>query len=56
MTLRLVAAPSSVNAITYKLRAGTATSGNVTMNGYNASRKLGGVALSSVTIEEFELV
>lgn len=56
IVLRYLAAPSSVNAITYKLRAGTATSGNVTMNGYNGSRKLGGVALSSVTIEEFELV
>jgi len=44
----------TTSATTFKLRMGSNT-GTLTLNGYTASRRLGGVAASSLTITEYEV-
>lgn len=56
ITLLYIANPASVNAITYKLRAGTSTSGNVTMNGAGSAREYGGAMLSGLILLELAKV
>ena len=43
----------TISATTFKLRMGGQTSGTLTLNGYGAARKLGGVYVSSRNITEY---
>lgn len=45
----------TTSATTFKVRAGAGTSGTFTFNGGSGSRKLGGVAASSITIREIKV-
>jgi hypothetical protein len=42
----------TTSATTFKLRAGGESAGTLTVNGFSAARKLGGVMISSLTIME----
>lgn len=53
VTLRHVVTAGSVAATTFKFRMGVATSGTVTLNGRGGARKYGGVAISSISVTEF---
>lgn len=52
MVLKYYMTAGTTSATTFKFRAG-GSSGTITFNGVNGSRKYGGVALSSITITEY---
>ena len=43
----------TTSATTFKVRAGGETAGTLTLNGFGAARKLGGVMISSISVTEF---
>lgn len=45
----------TVSSITFKVRAGSKSAGTTTFNGEGGARRLGGVALSSITITEIQV-
>ncbi len=45
----------TTSSTTFQLRVGTAAGGTITMNGFTAARKLGGVCASSITITEISV-
>ena len=51
-TLRYYMTAGTTSAITFKVRAGSSTSGTVTINGLSSTRYLGGALKRSMTISE----
>jgi hypothetical protein len=53
IALKHYVAATSIDARTYKLRAGQSASGTCTINGWGGNRRLGGVMASYLTVREW---